>query len=77
MRTLGPSQIALMKRIALILAPSVALIALPRWYKRRSRSRGPNPRRFDALLALCGSGCDLWANEHADDFVHCLREGWE
>jgi hypothetical protein len=66
-----------MKRIALILVPSVALIALLRYCERRSRPRGPNPHRFDALLALCVSGSDLWADEHADEFVHRLREGWE
>jgi hypothetical protein len=72
-----PMKPASMIRIALILAPSVALLALLRWRERRSRPRGLNPRRFDALLALRGSGCDLWADEHADKFVHRLREGWD
>jgi hypothetical protein len=35
------------------------------------------PSRFDLLLALIGSGRDLWANEHADEYVNRLREGWE
>jgi hypothetical protein len=35
------------------------------------------PNRFDQLLALIGSGRDLWANEHADEYVNRLREGWE
>jgi hypothetical protein len=31
----------------------------------------------DPLLALRGSGKRLWADEHADDYVRRLREGWE
>ena len=33
----------------------------------------------DPLLALCGSGKDLWADEHAaaDEYIRRLREGWE
>jgi hypothetical protein len=31
----------------------------------------------DPLLALRGSGKTLWADEHADDYVRRLREGWE
>ena len=31
----------------------------------------------DPLLALRGSGKQLWADEHADDYVRRLREGWE
>jgi hypothetical protein len=31
----------------------------------------------DPLLALYGSGKDLWADEHADEYVRRLREGWE
>jgi hypothetical protein len=30
----------------------------------------------DPLLALRGSGKELWADEHADDYVRHLREGW-
>ncbi|HTV05156.1 MAG TPA: hypothetical protein VME86_07280 [Acidobacteriaceae bacterium] len=33
--------------------------------------------RFDSLLVLIGSGRDLWADEHVDDYVNRLREGWE
>jgi hypothetical protein len=66
-----------MKRIALILAPPLALIALHCWNKQRTRSRISNPRRFDPLLALCGSGRHLWADEHADEYINRLREGWE
>jgi hypothetical protein len=28
-------------------------------------------------MALRGSGKNLWADEHADDYVRRLREGWE
>jgi hypothetical protein len=31
----------------------------------------------DPLLALYGSGRDLWADEHADEYVRRLREGWD
>jgi hypothetical protein len=31
----------------------------------------------DPLLALYGSGKNLWADEHADEYVKRLREGWE
>lgn len=50
---------------------------LLRWYENWSRQKTPGPGRFDALLSLRGSGRDLWANEHADEYVHRLREGWE
>jgi hypothetical protein len=44
-----------------------------KWCKARSQSSS----RFSALLALVGSGRDLWANEHADEYINRLREGWE
>ena len=31
----------------------------------------------DPLLALVGSGKHIWADEHADEYVSRLREGWE
>jgi hypothetical protein len=37
------------------------------WRLRRSLESDP-------LLALRGSGRHLWANEHADEYVHRLRE---
>jgi hypothetical protein len=46
------------------------------WYEKwngKSRSRH---RSLDALLALRGSGKELWADEHADEYVNRLREGW-
>ena len=31
----------------------------------------------DPLLALRGSGKHLWKDEHADEYVRRLREGWK
>jgi uracil-DNA glycosylase len=31
----------------------------------------------DPLVALRGSGKELWADEHADQYVRRLRQGWE
>jgi hypothetical protein len=66
-----------MKRIALILAAPLALLALHCWNKQRTRTRASDPRLFDPLIALRGSGRHLWADEHADEYIHRLREGWE
>ncbi len=40
-------------------------------YARQATQKEPDP-----LLALRGSGRELWADEHADDYVKRLREGW-
>jgi hypothetical protein len=51
--------------------------ALLDWYEREYASqRGVRPEA-DPLLALRGSGRELWADEHADAYVRRLREGWE
>jgi hypothetical protein len=48
------------------------------WYQKWISSETTPPKsRFDALLSLRGSGRDLWANEHADEYVRRLREGWQ
>ncbi len=31
----------------------------------------------DPLLELLGSGREIWADEHAHDYVRRLREDWE
>ena len=31
----------------------------------------------DPLLKLRGSGKEIWANEHADEYIRRLRKGWE
>ena len=47
------------------------------WYEREyAPQRGLKPEA-DPLLALRGSGRELWADEHADQYVRRLREGWE
>jgi hypothetical protein len=50
-------------------------IALLDWYEshyaRQAAQKEPDP-----LLALRGSGRELWADEHADNYVKRLREGW-
>jgi hypothetical protein len=50
---------------------------LLRWYSEWSKSDKDRKGRFDALLSLVGSGRDLWAKEHADEYVNRLRAGWE
>lgn len=34
-------------------------------------------RKQDSLVALCGSGKHIWADESADAYVARLREGWD
>jgi hypothetical protein len=47
------------------------------WYRDWSAQAVTNAVKNDPLLALRGSGKHLWADEHADDYVRRLREGWE
>src|SRR5260370_5144078 len=51
------------------------------WYRDWSLSlalaAANNASKEDPLLSLRGSGKHLWADEHADDYVRRLREGWE
>lgn len=47
------------------------------WYSKWSGSSAPAKKEMDALLALRGSGRELWKDEHADAYVRRLREGWE
>lgn len=51
--------------------------ALLNWYQTWSTNSGGDTAREDPLLALRGSGKHLWADEHADDYVRRLREGWQ
>jgi hypothetical protein len=48
-----------------------------KWYEDWSRSAVDRAIQSDPLLALFGSGRDLWADEHADEYVARLRAGWE
>jgi hypothetical protein len=47
------------------------------WYAKWSSTGADKARETDPLLGLRGSGKHLWADEHADDYVRRLREGWE
>jgi len=47
------------------------------WYTREyAAQRGLEPGA-DPLLPLRGSGRELWADEHADQYFRRLRETWE
>jgi hypothetical protein len=47
------------------------------WYRKWSARSIEDRVENDPLLALYGSGKDIWADEHADDYIRRLREGWE
>jgi hypothetical protein len=47
------------------------------WYRTWSQDNVEDRIKNDPLLALRGSGKKLWADEHADEYVRRLREGWE
>jgi hypothetical protein len=50
---------------------------LTSWYRDWCSGSADKAQGEDPLLALRGSGKHLWANEHADDYVRRIREGWE
>ncbi len=47
------------------------------WYREWSAAAAQASQEGDPLLALFGSGQGLWSDEHADDYVRRLREGWK
>lgn len=47
------------------------------WYGEWSRQSPSAKKPLDALLRLKGSGRDIWKDEHADEYINRLREGWE
>ena len=51
--------------------------ALLSWYEAWGEAAAARSIADDPLMKLYGSGRDLWADEHADDYVRRLREGWE
>ena len=51
--------------------------ALLDWYRDWNQDNVEDRIKNDPLLALRGSGKELWADEHADEYVRRLREGWE
>ena len=46
------------------------------WYHKWAERTARRASESDPLLALAGSGRDLWRSEHADDYVKRLREDW-
>jgi len=47
------------------------------WYRDWCSGAARSRSAADPLLALAASGKHLWADEHADEYVRRLREGWE
>lgn len=47
------------------------------WYRDWSQDSLEDRIKNDPLLALVGDGKELWADEHADEYVRRIREGWE
>jgi hypothetical protein len=46
------------------------------WYRDWCSASLKSAEGTDPLLSLAGSGKRLWADEHADEYVHRLRGGW-
>ena len=47
------------------------------WYARWSSAAVEASQHTDPLLRLAGSGREIWADEHADEYVNRLREDVE
>lgn len=47
------------------------------WYRQWCGAEALTSQEGDPLLALLGSGKGLWSDEHADEYVRRLREGWQ
>jgi hypothetical protein len=47
------------------------------WYETWSSRFRKSWEETDPLMRLIGSGKHIWADEHADEYVRRLREGWE
>jgi hypothetical protein len=54
-----------------------AHVRLLDWYRDWSAVSNTDILQEDPLLTLRGSGKQLWSDEHADDYVRRMREGWE
>jgi hypothetical protein len=52
-------------------------LSLLDWYRGWDKDDAEDRIKNDPLLALYGSGKDIWADEHADEYIRRLREGWE
>jgi hypothetical protein len=55
----------------------LAYVDLLKWYSDWAQRMASAAVDNDPLLSLQGSGRHLWSDEHADDYVRRLREGWE
>lgn len=55
----------------------VAYSDLLNWYQDWEAASAASQVEDDPLLALSGSGRDMWADEHADQYVRRLRGDWE
>ncbi len=51
--------------------------ALVTWARERYEASGENENKFAELLALAGSGKEIWADEHADEYIDRLRSDWD
>lgn len=47
------------------------------WYRDWDQDSVADRIKNDPLLALRGSGKHIWADEHADEYIRRLRQGWE
>ncbi len=47
------------------------------WYYGWGQDSVEDRIKNDPLLALRGSGKHIWADEHADEYIRRLREGWD
>jgi len=47
------------------------------WYEEWTKNAADDVIKNDPLLQAQGSGRHLWGDEHADEYVRRLREGWE
>jgi hypothetical protein len=47
------------------------------WYHEWCAAARRNLAETDPLLQARGSGKHIWADEHADEYVNRLRDGWE
>jgi hypothetical protein len=47
------------------------------WYKGWDARAAARRFEEDPILSLVGSGKHIWGDEHPDDYVRSLREGWE
>jgi hypothetical protein len=47
------------------------------WYREWSAMATGHLAETDPLLQSLGSGKHIWADEHADEYVNRLRDGWE